>query len=133
MGAKVQSCAITGLQGTLIEVEVDIADGCAALTLVCLSLAAGSVLKERVCSAITSSGYSFPHKQIMVKLAPVDLRKEGLTYDLPIATGILLASVRSILPYNKPVFFFWESFPRMGACAIAPVSCRWWPRLRSSR
>ncbi len=92
MGAKVQSCAITGLQGTLVEVEVDIADGCTALTFVGLSQVAGSMSKERVCSAITSSGYSFPHKQIMVKLAPVDLRKEVPAYDLPVAIGILFAS-----------------------------------------
>lgn len=92
MGAKVQSCAISGLQGMLVEVEVDISDGRAAFTLVGLSYAAVSASKERVCSAIMSSGCSFPHRHITVHLTPVDLRKAGLVYDLPIAIGILLAS-----------------------------------------
>ena len=92
MGAKIQGCAIPGLQGTRIEVGVDIADGCAALTVVGLSFAASCALKERVCSAITSSGYSFPHRHSMVNLTPVDLRKGGPAYDLPMVIGILLAS-----------------------------------------
>lgn len=92
MGAKVQSCAITGLQGELVEVEVAISDGCAAFTLVGLSHAAGSASKERVCPAIMASGCSFPHKHIMINLAPADLRKEESAYDLSIAVAILLAS-----------------------------------------
>jgi magnesium chelatase family protein len=92
MLAKVQSCAVIGLEGALIEVEVDISNGLAAFTIVGLPDAAVNESRERVRSAIKNSGGLFPYKRITVNLAPADLRKEGPAYDLPIAIGILLAS-----------------------------------------
>jgi magnesium chelatase family protein len=92
MLAKVQSCAVIGLEGALVEVEVDVANGLAAFTIVGLPDAAVNESRERVRSAIKNSGYLFPFKRITVNLAPADLCKEGLTYDLPIAIGILIAS-----------------------------------------
>lgn len=92
MLAKVQSCAVIGLEGALIEVEVDLSNGLAAFTIVGLPDAAVNESKERVRSAIKNSGCLFPFKRITANLAPADLRKEGPAYDLPIAIGVLMAS-----------------------------------------
>jgi magnesium chelatase family protein len=100
MLAKVRSCAIIGLEGALVEVEIDISNGLAAFTIVGLPDAAINESRERVRSAIKNSGCLFPYKRITVNLAPADLRKEGPTYDLPIAIGILLASA-SINPDER--------------------------------
>src|SRR5215469_146659 len=92
MLAMVRSCAIIGLDGALVEVEVDMTNGLAAFVIVGLPDAAVNEAKERVRSAIKNSNCLFPFKHITVNLAPADLRKEGPAYDLPIAVGILLAS-----------------------------------------
>lgn len=92
MLAKIQSCAVIGLEGAIVEVEVDLSNGLAAFTIVGLPDAAVNESRERVRSAIKNSGCLFPFKRITVNLAPADLRKEGPSYDLPIAIGILLAS-----------------------------------------
>jgi magnesium chelatase family protein len=92
MLAKVQSCAVIGLEGALVEVEVDLSNGLAAFTIVGLPDAAVNEAKERVRSAIKNSGGLFPYKRITANLAPADIRKEGPAYDLPIAIGVLLAS-----------------------------------------
>src|SRR5438876_8922392 len=92
MLAKARSCAVIGLEGALVEVEVDLANGLAAFNIVGLPDAAVNEAKDRVRAAIKNSGCLFPFKRITVNLAPADLRKEGPAYDLPIAIGILLAS-----------------------------------------
>lgn len=92
MLAKVTSCAIIGLDGEIVEVEVDITQGLPAFAIVGLPDAAVQEAKERVRSAVRNSGYQFPGTRITVNLAPADLRKEGPAYDLPIAIGILIAS-----------------------------------------
>ncbi len=92
MLAKVTSCAVIGLDGELVEVEVDISSGLPAFTIVGLPDTAVQESKERVRSAIRNCGLTFPQKRITVNLAPADIRKEGPSYDLPIAIGILMAS-----------------------------------------
>jgi magnesium chelatase family protein len=92
MLAKIQSCAVIGLEGAIVGVEVDLSNGLAAFTIVGLPDAAVNESRERVRAAIKNSGCLFPFKRITVNLAPADLRKEGPAYDLPIAIGILLAS-----------------------------------------
>jgi magnesium chelatase family protein len=92
MLGKVQTCAIIGLDGALVEVEVDIGHGLPAFTIVGLPDSAVNEAKERVRVAIKNCGCVFPMKRITVNLAPADLRKEGPAYDLPIAVAILLAS-----------------------------------------
>jgi len=92
MLAKARSCAVVGLEGALVEVEVDLANGLAAFNIVGLPDAAVNEAKDRVRAAIKNSDCLFPFKRITVNLAPADLRKEGPAYDLPIAIGILLAS-----------------------------------------
>lgn len=93
MLAKVYSAAVVGLDAVPIEVEVDIASqGLPTFTIVGLPDKAVEEAKERVRSAIRNSGADFPARRITVNLAPADLPKEGPSYDLPIAIGILLAS-----------------------------------------
>src|SRR5437879_12358915 len=92
MLAMVLSCAVVGLDGALVEVEVDLAQGLPAFTIVGLPDTAVNEAKERVRAAIRNSGLAFPMRRITVNLAPADLKKEGPSYDLPIAVGILLAS-----------------------------------------
>jgi magnesium chelatase family protein len=93
MLAKVNSSAVLGLDAVPVEVEVDIASqGLPSFTIVGLPDKAVEEAKERVRSAIKNTGAQFPAKRITVNLAPADLPKEGPSYDLPIAVGILLAS-----------------------------------------
>ncbi len=92
MLAKVRSGAIVGLDGAIVEVEVDISSGLPSMTIVGLPDAAVQEARERVRAAIRNSGYTFPMKRIVVNLAPADLKKAGPAYDLPIAVGILLSS-----------------------------------------
>jgi magnesium chelatase family protein len=92
MLAKVRSCAVIGLEGVLVEVEVDIAAGLPAFSVVGLGDAAVQESRERVRAAVKNAGFTFPLKRLTVNLAPADLRKAGPSYDLPIALGLLLAS-----------------------------------------
>ena len=92
MLAKVTSCAVVGLDGALVDVEVDVSNGQAGFTIVGLPDAAIQESRERVRASIKNSSFSFPFKRITVNLAPADLRKEGPAYDLPIAVGLLMAS-----------------------------------------
>lgn len=93
MLAKVKSVAVVGLEALPVEVEVDISSqGLPSFTIVGLPNKAIEEAKERVRSAIKNIGANFPIKRITVNLAPADLPKEGPSYDLPIAIGILMAS-----------------------------------------
>lgn len=91
MLAKVTSCAVVGLDGVLIQVEVDISNGLPSMTIVGLPDAAVQESRERVRAAIKNSSLPFPRERVTVNLAPADIRKAGPAYDLPIAVGILLA------------------------------------------
>ncbi len=83
------SCALTGVDGLIVTVEVDITNGLPSFDLVGLPDSSVREAKERVRSAIKNSGYPFPVKRITINLAPADYKKEGAYYDLPIALGIL--------------------------------------------
>jgi len=104
MLAKVSSCAVVGLDGEVVQVEVDISQGLPAFAIVGLPDTAVQEAKERVRSAVRNSGHDFPLKRITVNLAPADLRKEGPSYDLPIAVGILMASGQLPGPEDSAVF-----------------------------
>lgn len=93
MLAKVYSCAVIGLDGQIVEVEVDHTNrGMPSFMLVGLPDAAVKESGERVRAAIKNSGLHIPGHRLTVNLAPADLRKAGPGYDLPIAVGILAAS-----------------------------------------
>ncbi|MFW6334501.1 MAG: YifB family Mg chelatase-like AAA ATPase [Desulfosalsimonas sp.] len=92
MLSKVFTCAVTGIDGLVMEVEVDIARGLPAFSTVGLPEAAVRESRERVRTAVVNCGYGFPDDRITVNLAPASIRKEGTGFDLPIAAGILSAS-----------------------------------------
>jgi len=92
MLSKVSSCTVLGIEGQIIQVEVDIANGLPAFSTVGLPDSAIRESKDRVKAAVKNCGYDFPNKRITVNLAPADIRKEGAGFDLPIAIGILEAS-----------------------------------------
>ena len=94
MHAHVLSAALVGIEAALVRVEVDVAGGLPAFTTVGLPDSAVRESRERVRSAIKNAGYTFPPERITVNLAPADLRKEGASFDLPIALGILAATGR---------------------------------------
>lgn len=92
MLARVDSCAVIGLDGVVVHVEVDTRQGLPKVIIVGLPDAAVQESRERVQSAIKNSGFEFPRKHITVNLAPATVRKAGPVYDLPIALGVLIAS-----------------------------------------
>ena len=92
MLAKTSTCALEGLDGHVVEVEVDISPGLPRFSIVGLPDTAVQESKERVRAAIKNSGAEFPMRRITVSLAPADIKKSGPSYDLPIAIGILVCS-----------------------------------------
>lgn len=89
MVSHIKTATIVGIDGYLIDVEVDISSSLPGITIVGLPDAAVSEAKERVKAAIKNGGHSFPAKKVVVNLAPADIKKEGSGFDLPIAVGIL--------------------------------------------
>src|SRR5574340_39132 len=93
MLAKVNACAVIGLDGIIVDVEVDLAPGFKPpIVIVGLPDTSVQESKERVQSAIRNTGLEYPRKRVRVNLAPASVRKGGPAYDLPIALGILLAN-----------------------------------------
>jgi magnesium chelatase family protein len=90
MLSRVYSCAVVGLEGVVVEVEVDTTRGLPGTDIVGLPNQAVKESRERVHAAIKNCGLPYPRKRIIVNLAPAAVRKEGPTYDLPIALGVLL-------------------------------------------
>lgn len=93
MSSKILSAAVVGLDAELVQVEADISNNpLGAFIIVGLPDAAVSESRERVRSAVKNSGLYFPKRKVTVNLAPADLRKQGPSYDLPIAISILAAT-----------------------------------------
>jgi magnesium chelatase family protein len=90
--AILRSRALAGMQAPEVAVEVHVANGLPAFSLVGLPDAEVREARDRVRAAILSSGFEFPARRITVNLAPADLPKESGRFDLPIALGILIAS-----------------------------------------
>src|SRR5580658_5400897 len=91
MVARVSTVAFEGVETRPIDVQVHIASGLVAFTVVGLGDKAVAESRERVRSALVASGLALPAKRITVNLAPADLPKEGSHYDLPIALGVMVA------------------------------------------
>jgi len=89
--SRVFSLGLTGIDGYLVTVEVDIGPGLPCFEIVGLPGAAVREARERVRAAIVNSGFSFPVRRIVANLAPGDVPKAGALYDLPLAVGILAA------------------------------------------
>lgn len=92
MFCKVISGTVLGIEGKLIEVEVDIRDGLPVFGMVGYLASEVKEAKERVITAMKNAGFQVPAKRITVNLSPADLRKEGSAFDLPIAIAVLAAA-----------------------------------------
>ncbi len=90
---KTRTCALYGIKGYVVDVEVDLSNGLPGFDIVGLPDAAVRESRERVRAAIKNSGLQFPQKRITVNLAPADIKKEGSIFDLAIAIGILSAGM----------------------------------------
>jgi magnesium chelatase family protein len=90
--ATLLSATLIGLDGRVIQVEVDVAGGLPGFTIVGLADTALQEARERVRGAIRNAGFQFPPRRITVNLAPAEQRKAGASLDLAIALGILLGS-----------------------------------------
>jgi predicted ATPase with chaperone activity len=106
MLAKVMSSAILGIDAYPVEVEADIASrGLPFFSTVGLPDAAVKESKERMRAALKNTGFDFPLKQVIVNLAPADIKKEGSAFDLPIAIGMMEAAMNrlglSARAYNR--------------------------------
>lgn len=92
MLSRLNSSAVAGIAGYVVEVEADISFGLPVFNIVGLPETAVRESRERVKTAIKNSGYAFPMDRITVNLAPADVKKEGTGFDLPVAMAILAAS-----------------------------------------
>src|SRR5688500_6543373 len=123
MLAKVFSGAVVGLDGELIEVEVDISSGLPKFLVVGLPDAMVEEARERVRSAVRNSGCSFPMRRITASLAPADIPKAGTSYDLPIAVGIVLATEQLVADVSQSLFLGELSLD--GRLRRPTASCPW--------
>ena len=92
MLSRAYSASVLGLEAYSIEIEVDVASGLPAVIVVGLPDAAVKESKDRIKSALKNSRFEYPPKRITVNLAPADIKKEGPSFDLPIALGLLAAT-----------------------------------------
>lgn len=91
MISNVKTISLNGIDGNLVEVQTDIAGGLPNFEIVGLPDTSVKESKERIRIAIKNSEIEFPSRKIIINLAPASTRKEGTSYDLPIAVGILIA------------------------------------------
>ncbi|MBK9138570.1 MAG: YifB family Mg chelatase-like AAA ATPase [Verrucomicrobia bacterium] len=92
MFAKVSSAAVNGIEAYPVEVEVNAGWGDTVIVIVGLPDTAVKESRDRVSTALTNSGFKFPMGRTTINLAPADVKKEGPSFDLPIALGMLAAS-----------------------------------------
>ena len=92
MLARIDSCAVLGVEAHLVQTQVDVGAGLPSFTVVGLPDLAVQESRERVRSAVRNSNFSFPAHRVTVNLAPADIRKEGPAFDLPMALGVLAAT-----------------------------------------
>ncbi|MEK3878283.1 YifB family Mg chelatase-like AAA ATPase [Paenibacillus sp. FSL M7-0420] len=98
MYGKMHSACLYGIEGVMIGVEVDLANGLPQTHIIGLPDSAVREAVERVRSAVKNCGYSYPQQRVTINLAPADLRKEGSAFDLAIALGILTTSGQLVMP-----------------------------------
>ena len=102
MLSTLYSMGLVGLEGYRVETEVDVSSGLPSFVVVGLPDEAVRESRDRVRTALHNSGFTIPPKRITVNLAPADTKKEGPSFDLPIALGIL-ASIGQIPQDRKSV------------------------------
>lgn len=104
----IKSCNLIGIEGFIVNVEVDITRGMPCFNIVGLASIEIKEAKERVKSAIINSCFEFPTKRIVVNLSPADIKKEGSLLDLPISIGLLAAYLKKDKAYFEETVFVGE-------------------------
>ena len=129
--ARILSRTELGLTAPLVDVEVHIASGLPAFSIVGLPAPVVRESRERVRAALQSSGYEFPCRRITVNLAPVELAKHGGRFDLPVALALLMASGQvARLPPQPPL----ECYGELGLNgALRPVAGLFLAALQAAR
>ncbi len=108
MYGKMYSACLYGIDGVLIQVEVDISNGLPQTSIIGLPDSAIREAVERVRAGMKNCGFTFPLQRVTINLAPADLRKEGSAFDLAIAFGILCTSGQLVLPQNEKLLLIGE-------------------------
>jgi magnesium chelatase family protein len=106
MITRIFSAAVVGVDATEIEIEVNTGPGEPSIIVVGLPDTAVKESKDRVIAALSNSGYRWPRKRTTVNLAPADIKKQGPSFDLPIALGMIATDAE-------------EELPRLSRCAVA--------------
>ncbi|MGB4439296.1 MAG: YifB family Mg chelatase-like AAA ATPase, partial [Sedimentibacter sp.] len=108
MASIVKSCAISGVDGYVVDVETKTIVGQPMISIVGLGDTAVKEARERVESAIVDAHFVFPEMKIVINLAPSDLKKSGSHFDLPIAIGLLIEDGQMQIRRNEEFAFFGE-------------------------
>ena len=108
MAAIVKSCAISGVDGYVVDVETKTIVGQPMISIVGLGDTAVKEARERVESAIVDAHFIFPEMKIVINLAPSDLKKSGSHFDLPIAVGLLIEDKQLTVKRKEEFAFFGE-------------------------
>lgn len=108
MYGKINSACLFGIEGRMIEVEVDLSNGLPMVQLVGLPDSSIRESADRVRAALKNCSFTFPLERITINLAPADLKKEGSAFDLAIAAGILLTSGQIKLKHAEQSLFLGE-------------------------
>lgn len=114
MPSSVWTAAVKGVDAVPVAVEVDIRPGIGSVTIVGLADTAVQEARERVHSALANSALPFPRQKVIINLAPADVKKEGPSFDLPIALGILSVGAVDGLPLLPPIPEQWMVVGELG-------------------
>ena len=104
----VNSAALIGAEAVPVSVEVSVVESLPGISIVGMADTAVMEARERVRTAIKTSGFKMPNKKIVVNLAPSDIKKRGCGFDLPIAIGILVATGQISFEFIKNRLFVGE-------------------------
>ena len=105
MLSQIYTCGLMGIDGFMVCAQTDISNGMPAFDIVGLPDAAVKEAKERAKAAIKNSGFRMPSKRIVMNLSPANLRKEGTSYDLPMAISVLDATEQMrVADKDKTIF-----------------------------
>lgn len=108
MVSNVKTISLNGIEGNLVEVQTDIAGGLPNFEIVGLPDTSVRESKERIRAAIKNSEIEFPSRRILINLSPASTKKEGTSYDLPIAIGILEALNEIVIENLENTIFIGE-------------------------
>mgnify|MGYP000427519427 CR=1 FL=1 len=112
--AHIKTVGRLGIRCFPITIEVDVSSGLPSFQIVGLGDTVVQEAKERIRSAIKNSGATFPLSRITVNLAPAEIKKEGVGFDIPIAVGILAASEQ--IPTQPPTSYWYGELGLQGEC-----------------